>query len=107
MMMNRGHLKNSLTARLLKIGDLNNDREHLHQIDQTDYRNIQRHLHHKGTGCHKTAQSQRTGAEERPAAERSSQSDVRPVMQGSAGFRGKSKNFIEDDDDFSFEFLNK
>ena len=26
--------------------------------------------------------------------------------QGSAGFRGKSKNFIEDDDDFSFEFLN-
>ena len=43
----------------------------------------------------------------RPAAEQSSQSsNVRPVMQGSAGFRGKSKNFIEDDDDFSFEFLN-
>ena len=34
------------------------------------------------------------------------QSNVRPVMQGSAGFRGKSKNFMEDDDDFSFEFLN-
>ncbi len=58
-----------------------------------------------GTGL--AAQSQRTGTEVRPAAERSSQSEVRPVMQGSAGFRGKSRNFIEDDDDFSFEFLNK
>ena len=62
---------------------------------------------HRPAGTGVATQSQRTGAEERPAAERSSQSDVRPVMQGSAGFRGKSKNFIEDDDDFSFEFLNK
>jgi len=58
-----------------------------------------------GTGL--ATQNQRTGTEVRTAAERSSQSEVRPVMQGSAGFRGKSKNFIEDDDDFSFEFLNK
>ena len=34
--MDRGHLKESFSAGLLKVGDLDHNREYLHQIDQSD-----------------------------------------------------------------------
>ena len=61
MMVDRSHLEDSLPASLFKVCDLNDDGEDLHQIDQADNGDKDRHLHHKGAGCHETAESQRTG----------------------------------------------
>ena len=59
--MDRGHLKESFSAGLLKVGDLDHNREYLHQIDQSDNQDDPRHLQHIGCTCHKSSKCQRSG----------------------------------------------
>ena len=59
--MDRRHLENPLSPCTLKVGYLDNDRQHLYQINQSHQSDENRHLHHKCAGRHKASQSQRAG----------------------------------------------
>ena len=50
----------SLPASLFKVCDLNDDGEDLHQVDQANDGDKDRHLHHERAGCHETAEGQGT-----------------------------------------------
>ena len=58
MMMDRRHTENPLSAGLFKVGHLDDNREYLDQIDQSDNHDKQRHLHHIGCRDHKSAERQ-------------------------------------------------
>ena len=60
MMMDRRHLKETLSPSLFEVCDLYHDREHLDKIDQSDDRDKKRHLHHVRCSCHKAAKRQRS-----------------------------------------------
>ena len=59
-MVDRSHLEDPLSAGLFKVCDLDDHGKDLHQVDQTDKCDKDRHLHHKRAGCHETAESQGT-----------------------------------------------
>ena len=58
MVVDRSHLEDSLPASLFKVCDLNDDGEDLHQVDQANDGDKDRHLHHERAGCHETAEGQ-------------------------------------------------
>ena len=61
MVVDGRHFKNTLAAGALKIGHLDDDGQHLNQIDESYDGNKQRHAHHVAGSSHKAAQGQGTG----------------------------------------------
>ena len=53
--MDRSHTENTFSACFLKISDLNDNRQNLHEINQSNDQYKKRHLHHICTGSHKAA----------------------------------------------------
>ena len=61
MMMDWRHLKQAPSMRCFKIGYLQNDRQRLADINQTDRQQHQRHIARKCQTCHSAAKKERTG----------------------------------------------
>ncbi len=57
MMVDRRHLKNTLSVCCLEISYLNHNGKYFHKVDQSHDQDKQRHLHHISRTCHKTARA--------------------------------------------------